>query len=401
MAECILLRAGGGGIDPDELTARPEDVAQGKIFGGKGSDEPQKGTLEVFLSPTISYGAEDDPASGSVIVNQPEGIYKRSEGEYYCKIKVSYDDMISSVGLVSFPETETLFGVKGSLPDFTNQTLERDGNTANVKLINNFFETDSGKGADVTIYLPRYGYYNETRITQAVYGIHPDVVQYGVPIGANPSGDGYHETGKFTGDATASVHDIRKGVTAYVRGEKVTGIMNEKKAATYTPNTTDQKIWGGQYLIGDQTIKGDPNLIAANIKKGVTIFGVTGTWEGYVPTVNDLYLRGNQLVPWKGGSSSIRFEEGQILIPMENYIETVNPVNLIGKTQLNIQYGASSTNSSSYTQALVNGIMLGAHTDIDGEQTATFSLSNAQVNQKIRIKCVNIGNRYIKRIWLS
>lgn len=406
MAECILLRAGGGGIDPDELTARPEDVAQGKIFGGKGSDEPQKGTLEVFLSPTISYGAEDDPASGSVIVNQPEGIYKRSEGEYYCKIKVSYDDMISSVGLVSFPETETLFGVKGSLPDFTNQTLERDGNTANVKLINNFFETDSGKGADVTIYLPRYGYYNETRITQAVYGIHPDVVQYGVPIGANPSGDGYHETGKFTGDATASVHDIRKGVTAYVRGEKVTGIMNEKKAATYTPNTTDQKIWGGQYLIGDQTIKGDPNLIAANIKKGVTIFGVTGTWEGYVPTVNDLYLHGNQLVPWSGSSGS-RFDEAQIYIGSEGYIQTTNPLNLVGKTKLNIQYNASGTNSSSYTEATTSiygqseGPHLGRHTDTDGENIASFDLANAQGNKKIRIYARNIGSRYIKRIWLS
>ena len=234
MAECILLRASGGGIDPDELTARPEDVAQGKIFGGQGSDEPQKGILEVFSSPTVSYGAEDDPASGSVIVNQPEGIYKRSEGEYYCKIKVSYDDMISAVGLVSFPETETLFGVKGTLPDFTNQTLERDGNTANVKLINNFFKTDSGKGADVTIYLPRYGYYNETRITQAIYGIHPDVVQYGVPIGANPSGDGYHETGKFTGDATAIASQILKGQTAYVKGNKVIGTLAVNSALSFS-----------------------------------------------------------------------------------------------------------------------------------------------------------------------
>ena len=332
MAECILLRASGsGGIDPDELTARPEHVLKNKKFAGQGSDEAQAGEMN----------------------------------------------------------------------DFTNQIIPRDGNTNNVKGIENLFETATGKGADVVILVPNIGYFNTTKIVQAIYGVHPDVVQFGVIIGANPSNGGAHIVGNYTGDATASVHDIRKGVTAYVRGEKITGIMNEKKAATYTPNTTDQKIWGGQYLIGDQTIKGDLNLIAANIKKGVTIFGVTGTWEGYVPTVNDLYLRGNQLVPWKGGSSSIRFEEGQILIPMENYIETVNPVNLIGKTQLNIQYGASSTNSSSYTQALVNGIMLGAHTDIDGEQTATFSLSNAQVNQKIRIKCVNIGNRYIKRIWLS
>lgn len=55
-----------------------------------------------------------------------------------------------------------------------------------------------------------------------------------------------------------------------------------KAAATYTPGTTDQTISSGQYLTGVQTIKGDANLIAANIKKGVTIFGITGTYTGIV-----------------------------------------------------------------------------------------------------------------------
>ena len=56
--------------------------------------------------------------------------------------------------------------------------------------------------------------------------------------------------------------------------------VTKKSAATYTPKTTDQSIASGQYLSGTQTIKDDANLVAGNIKSGVSIFGVTGTYAG-------------------------------------------------------------------------------------------------------------------------
>ena len=56
--------------------------------------------------------------------------------------------------------------------------------------------------------------------------------------------------------------------------------VTKKSAATYTPGTSDQNIASGQYLSGAQTIKGDANLVAENIKSGVSIFGVTGTYAG-------------------------------------------------------------------------------------------------------------------------
>lgn len=56
--------------------------------------------------------------------------------------------------------------------------------------------------------------------------------------------------------------------------------LTTKAAQTYTPTTTNQTIAAGQYLTGTQTILGDANLLAENIKKDVSIFGITGTLEG-------------------------------------------------------------------------------------------------------------------------
>ena len=61
---------------------------------------------------------------------------------------------------------------------------------------------------------------------------------------------------------------------------KVTQSLTTKAATTYTPGTSNQTIASGTYLTGAQTIKGDSNLVAANIASGVSIFGVKGTYTG-------------------------------------------------------------------------------------------------------------------------
>lgn len=78
--------------------------------------------------------------------------------------------------------------------------------------------------------------------------------------------NGYDGLSQFTVNAVSKTY-VGSGVT-------------KKSAATYTPGTSDQSIASGQYLSGTQTIKGDANLVAGNIKSGVSIFGVTGTYTG-------------------------------------------------------------------------------------------------------------------------
>lgn len=77
-----------------------------------------------------------------------------------------------------------------------------------------------------------------------------------------------------SGNATAS--DLLSGKTAVSDAGELTGTIPSKGAATITPSTVNQTIASGQYLSGTQTIQGDPNLLSANIRNGVNIFGVVG-----------------------------------------------------------------------------------------------------------------------------
>ncbi len=78
--------------------------------------------------------------------------------------------------------------------------------------------------------------------------------------------------------------------TASTATVTLTASVTTKAAATITPGTTNQTIASGTYLTGTQTIAGSSNLVASNIKKNVTIFGVTGTYEagGSSPTIQSL-----------------------------------------------------------------------------------------------------------------
>lgn len=88
------------------------------------------------------------------------------------------------------------------------------------------------------------------------------------------------QDGLDTSDATATSSDIRNGKTAYVKNTKITGTIQDQAAQTITPGTSDKTIASGKYLSGTQTIKGDSNLVSSNIRSGVSIFGVSGSYEG-------------------------------------------------------------------------------------------------------------------------
>lgn len=90
-------------------------------------------------------------------------------------------------------------------------------------------------------------------------------------------------------DADATAGKMLSGIVGYTNNGRVTGSIQSQAAQTITPSTTDQTISSGKYLSGTQTIKGDANLLAENIKEGVELFGITGTYTG-----------GDTVNPYKG-----------------------------------------------------------------------------------------------------
>ena len=79
---------------------------------------------------------------------------------------------------------------------------------------------------------------------------------------------------------TVAASDILSGKTAHDKsGAIITGTIASKATATYTPTTTDQTIAAGQYLSGNQIVKGDASLVASNIAAGQTIFNIEGSFS--------------------------------------------------------------------------------------------------------------------------
>lgn len=85
--------------------------------------------------------------------------------------------------------------------------------------------------------------------------------------------------GKITASATQSAGYVAAGT------KSATKQLTTQAAKTVTPGTSNQTaVASGVYTTGAVTVKGDANLKAANIRSGVSIFGVAGNMQEGIDT---------------------------------------------------------------------------------------------------------------------
>ena len=197
--------------------------------------------------------------------------------------------------------------------------------------------------------------------------------------------------------------------------------QNADVAGTDRANATNRSCWDGticlgvrnnHYLNGVNWIQfSDPNFRASNFKKGVPIMGLIGTFEGYVPTPTDLYLRGNNIAGIQSyygtaiNSEHIFFESGSIYF--DGYASSKYTLsiyrNLTGYNSINVELNGASDSglfNISVTNILNGGFELHSQTTGLGNRVASLNISSINASRWLNFYTAN-QKIYIYRIWLS
>lgn len=287
------------------------------------------------LSGKQFYTASNAPVTGTIPLNEPQNITIEGGGSYVIPQGYHYGTgVVTSEGttLPTLPNP----GTAADLLTGT-QLIDQEGNVVQGSMPNNGAVAKSlGAGESYTIPL---GYHNgqgtvtANSLANQTQGTATaeDIMQGETAWVNGQQVTGTATPGTDTSDATATADQILSPYTAYVASGKVTGTiptntdddvtisgaqvsvgagyyadavskaiqtvaqdagyvaqgtesatqqLPTQGAQTITPTTTAQTIEANVYLTGAQTIQGDANLVSRNIKDGISIFGVTGSYGG-------------------------------------------------------------------------------------------------------------------------
>ena len=235
MGRCIIsLQTGGGGLDPEELTALPQNVEKGKIAGVSGYDAPMEGVLRNLTKEAFtSHTSNEETASIPVVEGTKAYVSENDDQILRAQILFSGErGVLEPNTLIGIPqETMALAGglteeklLQGQTAFGMDGTATRDATAKAGELLTG--KTAYVGGVKVTGQMPDHG-----AVTTALNCGK----SYTIPAG-------YHNgLGKVTANTLASqtkgnaaAADILKTKTAYVNGTLLTGTMEVQSVLSFS-----------------------------------------------------------------------------------------------------------------------------------------------------------------------
>lgn len=268
------------GSDTSGITATASDVLTGKKF--------------LNSSGVLTDGTMPDIAGEEITLTKasPETTIEAGHHDGTGKVKADYTGL-SDVSGVTASASDVLSGKK---------FVSSGGTLTDGSMVNRGAWTGSRTGSG-SVTIPA-GYHNGNGYVYA--------------FNASTTVDNSNGT-------TARANHILSGYTCQSNGSRVTGTIATSSASgtTITPSTSSYEIAGDRYLSSSVTIKGDSNLVASNIKSGVSIFGVTGTYSGSGSGENYYFV---------SGSGTTVNDSSTIALPCGKTIKTIESVCLYNTT---------------------------------------------------------------------
>lgn len=365
--------SGGGGVGSDELTATAANVLEETTYvGADTDDELAEGAMQHLTNrATITHTAEN-----TTKVIEGDAAFTSTNSDGTARAAIRYN------GTEGFITPNTLFAVpQGDMATAGGLTAE--------KLLQG----------------------------QSAFGI----------------------AGTATSDATAAANQISSGKIAYVKGSKVTGTLVERGQSQYgnfgsgsgyiAINSLPEGIyrsngaaWAPEARIATSTLASGIGLNASVIKKGVSILGITGSFEGYVS--NPLYLfkngsygggqSGISMIAKDYSNSSVSFGSsiqgsnlfrGRIIMRFNNIqnLSGWNYLKIYGNVEAwaEIGGGVSTENNQPSMTSLKTYAEWGASSEISGNGTCVCNISSFSGNYWIYILVGHVSGKYARSASIS
>lgn len=352
-----------------------------KTWKNRQSEHPNRRTLTKVSGQENSYDVERDEG---LVLEEGDAFDQETMNDLESRIAAGFES--DGVGLyshayISEDKTHLMFGKGGNIK-FVATAGFTEGDKFNLNDRGEFINGYTVSGEPLWT-----GFFKAGRTVTCSYDgesltfngggglsaeeaakLTPGNIKTGVSITAN----GKTVTGSFTADATAAAGQILSGKTAYVNGQKVTGTIPSQAAQRIVPGTADKTIAAGLYLSGQQTIAGDADLKAENIRSGMNLFGVTGSFKGDIKAIGFFSISMHGQVEFnKTLRGSVRCSDSSLLdsIDHDGTQHTSNSytvsfkraatLQVIGNGPYELKVGGTAMNGSMQTVSVSSGTAIG------------------------------------------